>query len=1000
MSHFQPLQLRYASGNGGEALIGSGWDAAPSGPDAPLPRHLAEWIEGSACQPALAAANVVSLQGRDVLEALAGERLAQMGGHASQYATAPVTRLLGLLEPLAEGGGWWCSGLDPLADWAPMAWGCFKPDAPRWDAERGRPRKYEHPIGTPARLFWLRVPAVVALLVADRFGVALPPEVASDADGSAGAFWRWWAVTLALPLLVTEGAKKAAALLSAGVPAVAGPGIWNPSARGELLPELAAVPLEGRAVWVLFDGSDRPDPAEPRAARRLGRLLERAGASVLVGTCPGPQKGADDALAAGVSWVALAAALRPLGPAPALAHLRRADRTVPGRLSGALGSEDLAQGLVVVKASMGCGKTTEAKDLMAPFLAEGTPILSPTHRTALGAANAEALGIPWAAMPGTDERLQGSGQCWDSFRPSSALQIRPDGWDGADGRGPVLLADEVAQGVEHLLFGTGTAVASHRPETMATFAALASRARLTLAMDAQLSEPVLALLEALTGRRAFLLSSSYQPMAGRPVTVPQGLTARSAAEQGRARVLELAKAGRGAFVITTAQQDHAKGSARNLARLVQRHQPSARVLVVDSEAPEAAEQLGNDPNGTAAAFDWIICSPSITSGLSIDAPGLFAEVVVIGAGGRLPCEHLAQAAARVRDPACPVRIYAPSVAPQLRIGSGDTTPEALFRHLARSEAHLLADLMAPAGWDPASMNESPWLRCWLELAAHRNRQAGAYAVTVAALLEAEGWSVQSTAEVPAPELVAQAGADLEEIATAATAAADAAVIAADPITPTEAAALEQRRRLTPSERAALQRHRIARRWGLGTSPPTAALLEADRDGLAGRLRFGWMLQTTEGRKRATAHDRKRAQELAPNGKGWAPDLVRELLAHKLAAADALGLPQWLRETEWIPSDDPRFLALQALATAHASSLRANLGLSPGKRSSGTLRALLRLTGHRLEARRERFGGGFRRWAYRVIPEPLPDGICREQLEQAWAEQLADPSGGGHFSPLT
>ena len=185
-------------------------------------------------------------------------------------------------------------------------------------------------------------------------------------------------------------------------------------------------------------------------------------------------------------------------------------------------------------------------------------------------------------------------------------------------------------------------------------------------------------------------------------------------------------------LVTTAQQAHAKGSAQNLAALVRRHWPQARCLVVDSERPEAAELLGADPNGTAAAHDWIIASPSITSGLSIDAAGRFDAVVVLAAGGRLPAEHLAQAAARVRDPACPVWVYAPAVAPQLRIGSGDTSPARLLEHLARCEARLLADLVGAAGWDSCATNESPWLRCWLEIAAARNAQAAAYASSVAA----------------------------------------------------------------------------------------------------------------------------------------------------------------------------------------------------------------------------------------------------------------------------
>lgn len=972
-------------------LIGSSWDANPAGCDAALPRHLAEWISGSAVAPELAAANIQSIRGPAVLEALAGDRLETLGGYTSQYATGAVARLLRPLEPIAEAGGWWCSGLDPMADWAPMAWGCFKPDQPRWDTAKGRPRKYEHPIGTPARLFWLQVPAVVAQRIADHFRLTMPPAVAADGDGSAGAFWRWWAQTPALPLLLTEGAKKAAALLSAGLPAVAGPGIWNPSARGELLPELAAVPIKGRACWVLFDGSDRSNPAEPRAARRLGRLLKRASAEVLVGTVPGPYKGADDHLAAGGTWEQLAAALQPLSPEPVLPRLPAAALVAPAgqHLADAVDLKALAEArLLLVAAPMGTGKTRLAAELIAPYLVDGVPVLAPTHRTALGESQAEAVGLPWAASPGSDGRSQGLGLCWDSLRPNSALSIRPDEWSGPDGRGPVLLLDEIAQGVEHLLFGTGTAVAQHRPQTMATAAALLRSARAVVGMDAQLNTPVLQLLETLTGHRATLLRSEAKPMAGRPVLVPQGLTARTAAEQGRARVLELAKDRRRAFVVTTAQQAHAKGAAANLAALVRRHWPEARILVIDSENQEATETIGRDPNGTAGAHDFVICSPSITSGLSIDQRGLFDEVVVIGAGGRLLAEHLVQAAGRVRDPACPVRIYAPSIAPQLQIGSGDTSPSALLQHLARCESRLLADLVGAAGWDSADVNESHWLRCWLELAAIRNQQAQSYAPTVAGLLHAEGWTVADPAGLASSPVTREAAADLEVIAAAATAAADAAVIAAPLPTDEEAAELAKRRRLNPEERAQLQRHRLAARWGLEAEPPTPELLEADRQGLSRPLRFRWLLQQADRMELVRAHDRRRTAQLTPTGEGWAPDLLRELLGHKLAAAEALGLPTWLQGAgEWISGTDVRLLELQAIATANAHTMRAALGVSPGKRPSGTLRTMAALIGCRLEARRHRYGDGGRGWSYRLVPIALPAGVNPALLEAAWREQL-------------
>jgi len=984
------------------ATTGSAWDLSAS-PDRVIPDHLTEWVSGSAVAPELVAANVETINGRDVLEALAGDRIAAMGGWASQYATAPVARLLRPLEPLADAGGWWCSGLDPLADWAPMRWGQFKPNRPRWNPEKGRAIKYEAPIGQPTRSAWLRVPAQVARRVADRWGLTLPAAVAADSNGNAGAFWRWVAATPALPVVITEGAKKAGALLSAGIPAVALPGVDNGAKRTgppgpdgrrtgpvELLPDLAALPWAKRSAWVLFDWSDSSNGrrAVMRAARRLGHHLRRAGATVLVGLCPGPAKGADDHLAAGGSWEQLAAALASLTPEPALPRLRGADQLAPaGFLSDGVDLQQLAaHRLLAVAAPMGAGKTRLARERMAPHLADGVPVLSPTHRTSLGEASAEAVGIPWMAEPGDDQRLQGLGLCWDSLRPTSGLRINPADWAGS-----VLLLDEIAQGIEHLLFGTGTAVAEHRPQTLATIAALLRTCRAAVAMDAQLPDPVLQLLETLTGERAHLLTSAHRPMAGRPVVIPQGLTARTAAERGRAHVLQLAKQHRRALVFTTAQQAGAKGSAQNLAQLIRQHWPAARVVMIDRDSHDAAQALAADPNGVAAACDFLIITPAITSGLSIDAPGLFDEVVAMAPGGQLTAEHVAQAAARVRDPRCPVTIYAPAIAPKLRIGSGGTEAAELLQHLATTEARLLAALVGAVAWNPAANNESPWLRCWLEMAAHRNRQSHAYSATIAGLLEQEGWAVTTTAPAADALLVEQASADLATIADAAQAAENQAVITAEPLTAAEAADLADKRRRTPEETAQLKRHHVAERWGLSAAAPTPELLAADRERLSQRLRFAWILQDLQFRQLAAAHDQRRAAELTADGQAWAPDLTRELLRHKIDAADALGLPSWLQRREWFSSDDGQLQQLQTVATAHAAAMAANLGVSPGKRASGTLRSLLRLCGFRLESRRARCGDGRRGWQYRIVPDGLPAGADHRGLITAWADQL---SGGG------
>ena len=981
--------------------LGSGWDSAPASPDQTAPHHLAEWVTSSAVDPELAAANLQTLAGADAIEALVGDRLAALGAHAQQYVTAQAARLLRPLEPVAAGGGWWCSGLDPLAGWAPMAWGCFKPDRPRWDLERARQRKYEHPLGTPARSFWLRVPAAVAQRISDRARLPLPAAVLADRDGSGGAFWRWWAQTPALPLVLAEGAKKAAALLSAGLPAVALPGIWNGCPKGPaggppaLLADLAAVPLAGRPAWVLFDWSDSDKGRRDvrKAGRRLARLLKRAGAvDVRSGACPGPDKGLDDALVAGVSLEALLAALAPLTPGPTLARLRAADRIAPAGqwLGDACPIPAAADArLVALAAAMGSGKTEAIAAAVAPLLAAGTRVLLLTHRRSLGEALADRLGLPWGddAAPGSDLRQQGLALCIDSLCPRSGLRINPADW-----RGCLVVIDEAAAVLAHALFATGTAIAQRRPAVLETLEALLAGASQVLAADAQMSAPVLEALEAATGEKALLIGSSHKPAAGRELVV------HPSRDSWRAELVAQLKARRRLWVATTAAEPGSPNAAQNLALLALEHWPEARVLVVDAttvaDPGHAASRLAADPNGVAGDFDLVIASPAVAAGLSVTLRGHFAAVLV-AAGGTTDPDSIAQAAARVRDD-CPRHLWAPDASPgaHLRSGSGDTKPALLLRHLDDHSRVIAAQLLS-AGASLEAGTLGPWLPLWAELAALRNGQRLGYRATAVALLEREGYRVrEAEALVGDAAVMAQAAAaSLAAIATEAQAAADAELIAAPLLSDTNAEKLGRKRHRSPAEAAQLARHRVARAWGLGASPPTAELLEADRERRSQRGRFGWILRTLEARPLLARRDRVIAAALAPGGRGWAPDLARELLGPKVAVADALDLGDWLERRDWFTAADADLITLQTRCLSSPGPLRQLLGVSPAKRAITTLKALLALAGYRLEAQRCRVDGE-RAWRYRVGPEPLPLGASEARLETAWREQLEAPAAAG------
>lgn len=166
-------------------------------------------------------------------------------------------------------GGWWCAGVD-INTGSRMEWGCFKPNEPRSNKE-GKFIKYEHPPQTNTRLFALRVPYEVGQKIADRFGFSKEYEKRSSGKNSTDAdqnFWQWAITKKEIPLVITEGAKKSAALLSSGYLAVGLPGIWgayrqnrdslgNKKGEAYLIDDIKPL-VKDRNVVFAFDQEKRP----------------------------------------------------------------------------------------------------------------------------------------------------------------------------------------------------------------------------------------------------------------------------------------------------------------------------------------------------------------------------------------------------------------------------------------------------------------------------------------------------------------------------------------------------------------------------------------------------------------------------------------------------------------------------------------------------------------------------------------------------------------------
>lgn len=273
--------------------------------------HLQEWLSSAPAYlhesaEKLARLNVVSLEGDLPLEFLA------VGLPYSERRNDGRLRDKWLNRySHTQAGGWWVSGLDPLNNWEPMVWGRFKPDKPRndWDKEKGCYKdklvKYESPPQTSNRVTYLRVTPEVWERVATRYNLPMPENLTTTSESEALGFWRWVIEHPEIPIVLTEGEKKAFSLLSLGFVAVALPGIWTGCIKDgdsfSLHPDLMPLAHKGRKLVVLFDYEAKPETREKvfYATLRLGTCIERAGCLCEVALLPGEEKGVDDWL---VAW--------------------------------------------------------------------------------------------------------------------------------------------------------------------------------------------------------------------------------------------------------------------------------------------------------------------------------------------------------------------------------------------------------------------------------------------------------------------------------------------------------------------------------------------------------------------------------------------------------------------------------------------------------------------------------------------------------------------------
>jgi hypothetical protein len=705
------------------------------------PHHWQEWKD-SAVADGIIALNVRSLIGDAVYDYLCySDKLDRTN---NGRLTASILRKY---QCLADDGGWWCGGGTAPLTWEEMLWGQFKGEIPRKVKKKeargfGLPPeekvvKYEPPPKTETRAYFLHVPDEIWEQISNRYSVPITDEDRQHPGGFWSWVWRWNVL-----IIITEGAKKAAALLTAGYPAIALPGITGAfrSQRDEsgkvvrrfLIPELEKFATPGREVYYCFDQDCKPQTRKSVRTQivRGGALWARLGCIVKVIYWLTDQKGVDDFIVAngaeafhsryesalGLDTYA-ASELWELTYRPDLKLNQRYLENIPYPKAG----------LAAIKSPKNTGKTQALVTRILEATRQGQKALVITHRVQLGMAICEALGIDWVDFRKSSDTqgVFGYGICIDSVHPESHAKFNPEDWEGA-----IVILDEVEQLMWHLL--NSSTCYENRVKIIETLGKLLGVAACTggliIAQDADLSDLSLDFIRALVKRASGIdlqpwVCVNYYDVSKENCWKVFVFDSHNSSPL-LSKMREMIEDNQPFIVHTDGQKPKSTWGTINL----------------ESRCLEIAKELGRKPkilridsttvgnpghpafgcidklNKIAHQYDIIIASPSIGTGVSIDIKGHFKAVFGIFQG--VGCDSDArQNLARLREP-IPRYIWARGYGVG-GIGNRSTSYQSLIKSKDKV-TQLNIKLLRDFDFDLEAAKDPVSIRTWAKMAARVN----------------------------------------------------------------------------------------------------------------------------------------------------------------------------------------------------------------------------------------------------------------------------------------
>jgi Domain of unknown function (DUF3854) len=903
--------------------------------------HWDEW-QTSAIPNDLIRANVRSLSGEAVYDFLF------ISPTLPRTNTGRIARsYLDRYRPLLA-GGWAVTGVNLLSPTLePSEWGQFKPDCPRVVRDGGKQKtiKYEAPPKTPTDVIALHVPNALWRNTAEMWGIPITAEDTS--------FWAWVINHPEIPIMITEGAKKAGAVLGLDYPAIALPGIFNGYRKGtdasavrRLLPSLERLAVPGREFVIAFDEDEKPTTckAVATATRNLGGLLMNKGCSVSVLHWSVGGKGIDDVIATfgREGFEALWEERQPLlgELRDTLAPLSSANVVVHERYLEYDRIPDSAN-LIGIQSPKNTGKTERLAKMAARAIDRGQKVLVLGHRRQLMRSLAARFGVDYVEDIHSSETrgVFGYALCVDSLHPQGMSQFEAEQWQDA-----LVIVDEAEQVLWHLV-NANTDVRKHRPQVMECFGELiqtvldSDKGKIILA-DADLSDHSLHCIQALAGEnspRTFTLVNAWKPPSPQrtaylyddPTPVRLLWDALQAAEEGKRLLIH-----------TDGQKETSTYGTRTLESLFNLCCPDAKVLRIDShtsaDPSHAAYGIMENLDRELARYDVVIASPTLETGVSIDLKGHFDAVYLLSHGVQT-FEGVAQTLERLRADVpryCWLKKH-----PSTRLGNGSVFPRSVRGSLDKHTKAVLACLSGfLSGSDLFETHPTtPYLELWAARAAYYNLGFWHFREMVALKLVEAGYQVIPATSDPPPVDVSLADT-LKVLREQNTQKRNQAIRTAPLLPRTAFEQLQSKRNKTEEEAATERKNTLSRRYA--TDTVTDELIALDDARLYPKLRM--LYYFTVGRSLAEPHDRERLQERYCEDKTvFSPDFVSESYTPRVQWLDILEMRQFFEEGKTFNSDSLEEWATRVLTARSAIRQIFGVTISPALSPISVAQTLLR-----------------------------------------------------------